>query len=92
MELLFYLVLSPTFKFRVFSVTGQFGSSVASYFLFLRWMYGVNMVLFILTFSLIMLPEVSSDIYFVGQTEKHHSRDHSARKVFDCCLITQCLV
>nr|XP_031533058.1 transmembrane channel-like protein 1 isoform X8 [Vicugna pacos] len=36
---------------------GQFGSSVASYFLFLRWMYGVNMVLFILTFSLIMLPE-----------------------------------
>ncbi|XP_025214668.1 transmembrane channel-like protein 1 [Theropithecus gelada] len=42
---------------KIKAIESQFGSSVASYFLFLRWMYGVNMVLFILTFSLIMLPE-----------------------------------
>lgn len=37
---------------------GHFGSSVASYFIFLRWMYGINLVLFGLTFGLIMVPEV----------------------------------
>ncbi|XP_070287596.1 transmembrane channel-like protein 1 [Myotis yumanensis] len=42
---------------KIKAIESQFGSSVASYFLFMRWMYGVNMVLFILTFSLIMLPE-----------------------------------
>lgn len=37
---------------------GHFGSSVASYFIFLRWMYGMNLVLFSLTFGLIVIPEV----------------------------------
>lgn len=37
---------------------GHFGSSVASYFIFLRWMYGMNMVLFGLTFGLVVIPEV----------------------------------
>ncbi|XP_059192708.1 transmembrane channel-like protein 1 [Centropristis striata] len=35
----------------------HFGSSVASYFIFLRWMYGINMILFCLTFGLVMVPE-----------------------------------
>lgn len=39
-------------------LSGHFGSSVASYFLFLRWMYGINMILFGLTFGLVMVPEV----------------------------------
>jgi len=38
---------------------GHFGSSVASYFIFLRWMYGMNLVLFGLTFGLVVIPEVS---------------------------------
>nr|XP_019592278.1 PREDICTED: transmembrane channel-like protein 1 isoform X2 [Rhinolophus sinicus] len=42
---------------KIKAIESQFGSSVASYFIFMRWMYGVNMVLFILTFSLVMLPE-----------------------------------
>lgn len=37
---------------------GHFGSSVASYFIFLRWMYGMNLVLFGLTFGLVVIPEV----------------------------------
>uniref|UniRef100_A0A3Q3A8J3 Transmembrane channel-like protein n=1 Tax=Kryptolebias marmoratus TaxID=37003 RepID=A0A3Q3A8J3_KRYMA len=36
----------------------HFGSSVASYFIFLRWMYGMNLVLFGLTFGLVVIPEV----------------------------------
>lgn len=39
---------------------GHFGSSVASYFIFLRWMYGINLILFGLTFGLVMMPEVKA--------------------------------
>ena len=38
--------------------SGHFGSSVASYFIFLRWMYGMNLVLFGFTFGLVVIPEV----------------------------------
>ncbi|KAJ8262910.1 hypothetical protein COCON_G00153670 [Conger conger] len=37
---------------------GHFGSSVASYFLFLRWMYGMNLVLFGFMFGLVVIPEL----------------------------------
>ncbi|NWH36425.1 TMC1 protein, partial [Chloropsis hardwickii] len=43
----------------------HFGSSVASYFIFLRWMYGINMILFGLTFGLVMVPEKSNIIIFL---------------------------
>ena len=31
---------------------------MASYFIFLRWMYGMNLVLFGFTFGLVVIPEV----------------------------------
>ncbi|XP_056602393.1 transmembrane channel-like protein 2-A [Triplophysa dalaica] len=43
---------------KIKEVESHFGSSVASYFIFLRWMYGMNMVLFGLTFGLVVIPEV----------------------------------
>ncbi|XP_075895124.1 transmembrane channel-like protein 2-B [Nelusetta ayraudi] len=43
---------------KIKDVESHFGSSVASYFIFLRWMYGLNMVLFGLMFGLVMLPEI----------------------------------
>ncbi|KAM9440523.1 transmembrane channel-like protein 2-A [Clarias gariepinus] len=43
---------------KIKEVESHFGSSVASYFIFLRWMYGMNLVLFSLTFGLIVIPEV----------------------------------
>lgn len=46
------------YKLIFYLLTGHFGSSVASYFIFLRWMYGINMILFGLTFGLVMVPEV----------------------------------
>lgn len=43
---------------KIKEVESHFGSSVASYFIFLRWMYGMNLVLFGFTFGLVVLPEV----------------------------------
>uniref|UniRef100_A0A803SX04 Transmembrane channel-like protein n=1 Tax=Anolis carolinensis TaxID=28377 RepID=A0A803SX04_ANOCA len=42
---------------KIKEIESHFGSSVASYFIFLRWMYGINIILFGLTFGLIMVPE-----------------------------------
>uniref|UniRef100_A0AAR2JSW1 Transmembrane channel-like protein n=1 Tax=Pygocentrus nattereri TaxID=42514 RepID=A0AAR2JSW1_PYGNA len=44
-------------EMKIKEIESHFGSSVASYFLFLRWMYGINMILFSLTFGLVMVPE-----------------------------------
>ncbi|XP_066511631.1 transmembrane channel-like protein 1 [Hoplias malabaricus] len=44
-------------EMKIKEIESHFGSSVASYFLFLRWMYGINMILFGLTFGLVMVPE-----------------------------------
>ncbi|XP_013867502.1 transmembrane channel-like protein 2-B [Austrofundulus limnaeus] len=43
---------------KIKEVESHFGSSVASYFLFLRWMYGLNLILFGFMFGLVVLPEV----------------------------------
>ncbi|KAK7934225.1 hypothetical protein WMY93_005121 [Mugilogobius chulae] len=43
---------------RIKEVESHFGSSVASYFIFLRWMYGLNLVLFGFMFGLVVLPEI----------------------------------
>ncbi|CAL8346981.1 unnamed protein product [Lota lota] len=43
---------------KIKEVESHFGSSVASYFIFLRWLYGLNLVLFGLMFGLVVMPEV----------------------------------
>ncbi|XP_041955801.1 transmembrane channel-like protein 1 [Alosa sapidissima] len=44
-------------EMKIKDIESHFGSSVASYFIFLRWMYGINTILFGLTFGLVMVPE-----------------------------------
>ncbi|KAG8130642.1 hypothetical protein E2320_017243, partial [Naja naja] len=44
-------------EMKIKEIESHFGSSVASYFIFLRWMYGINIVLFGLTFGLVLVPE-----------------------------------
>lgn len=58
------------------SPPGHFGSSVASYFIFLRWMYGVNLVLFGLIFGLVIIPEVRTETFLCLQIvlRLHYSR------------------
>ncbi|XP_023658975.2 transmembrane channel-like protein 2-B [Paramormyrops kingsleyae] len=43
---------------RIKEVESHFGASVGSYFIFLRWLYGMNLMLFVLVFGLVVLPEV----------------------------------
>uniref|UniRef100_A0A4W3IRV3 Transmembrane channel-like protein n=1 Tax=Callorhinchus milii TaxID=7868 RepID=A0A4W3IRV3_CALMI len=45
-------------EMKIKEIESHFGSSVASYFIFLRWLYGINVVLFSLTFGLVVIPEV----------------------------------
>ncbi|XP_072373738.1 transmembrane channel-like protein 2-B [Scyliorhinus torazame] len=45
-------------EMKIKEIESHFGSSVASYFIFLRWLYGMNLVLFSLTFGLVVIPEV----------------------------------
>uniref|UniRef100_H3A3S0 Transmembrane channel-like protein n=1 Tax=Latimeria chalumnae TaxID=7897 RepID=H3A3S0_LATCH len=45
-------------EMKIKEVESHFGSSVASYFIFLRWMYGLNLVIFGLTFGLVVIPEL----------------------------------
>ncbi|XP_069481914.1 transmembrane channel-like protein 2-A [Ambystoma mexicanum] len=45
-------------EMKIKEVESHFGSSVASYFIFLRWLYGVNMVLLGLMFGLVVIPEL----------------------------------
>lgn len=42
----------------LFICAGHFGSGVASYFIFLRWLFGINIVLTIMTGAFVVLPEV----------------------------------
>lgn len=58
---------TDTFHWATSSLPGHFGSSVASYFIFLRWMYGVNLVLFGLIFGLVIIPEVRTDSHVLRQ-------------------------
>ncbi|XP_055489059.1 transmembrane channel-like protein 2-B [Leucoraja erinacea] len=45
-------------EMKIKEIESHFGSSVASYFIFLRWLYGMNLVLFGLTFGLVVVPEM----------------------------------
>lgn len=53
--------LTPHLSLFPFS-WGHFGSGVASYFIFLRWLFGINIVLTIMTGAFIILPEVSREL------------------------------
>ncbi|KAM5291448.1 transmembrane channel-like protein 3 [Glossophaga mutica] len=43
---------------RIKKIESHFGSGVASYFIFLRWLFGVNTVLAIMTGAFIVVPEL----------------------------------
>ena len=63
------------FKYRIAEITyslelwrsllkkieGHFGTGVTSYFLFLKWIFLINIPIFILTFSFIVIPQILYD-------------------------------
>ncbi|XP_061102863.1 transmembrane channel-like protein 3 [Conger conger] len=52
------VVLFIPWEMRIKKIESHFGSGVASYFIFLRWLFGINIVLTIMTGSFIVLPEL----------------------------------
>ncbi|KAG7220820.1 hypothetical protein INR49_017787, partial [Caranx melampygus] len=51
------MVLFIPWEVRIKKIESHFGSGVASYFIFLRWLFGINIVLTIMTGAFIVLPE-----------------------------------
>ncbi|XP_026153713.1 transmembrane channel-like protein 2-A [Mastacembelus armatus] len=75
---------------KIKEVESHFGSSVASYFIFLRWMYGMNLVLFGFTFGLVVIPEVLMGLPYgsisrktVPRAEEATAQDYSVLMDFN---------
>ncbi|XP_061624568.1 transmembrane channel-like protein 2-B [Phyllopteryx taeniolatus] len=64
---------------KIKEVESHFGSSVASYFIFLRWMYGLNLVLFGFMFGLVVLPEILTGLPYGSIPRKTVPREEQAK-------------
>ncbi|XP_056425791.1 transmembrane channel-like protein 3 [Hyla sarda] len=53
-----FVVLFIPWEMRIKKIESHFGSGVASYFIFLRWLFGINIVLTIMTGAFVVLPEI----------------------------------
>ncbi|CAK6442389.1 unnamed protein product [Pipistrellus nathusii] len=53
-----FAVLFIPWETRIKKIESHFGSGVASYFIFLRWLFGVNVVLAVMTGAFIVAPEL----------------------------------
>ncbi|KAI4562840.1 hypothetical protein MJT46_019850 [Ovis ammon polii x Ovis aries] len=83
-------------EMKIKDIESHFGSSVASYFIFLRWMYGVNLVLFGLIFGLVIIPEVLMGMPYgsiprktVPRAEEEKAMDFSGLMTVTLSSLTQ---
>ncbi|KAK2107855.1 Transmembrane channel-like protein 3 [Saguinus oedipus] len=53
-----FVVTFIPWEMRIKKIESHFGSGVASYFIFLRWLFGINIVLTIMTGAFIVIPEL----------------------------------
>uniref|UniRef100_A0A8C8XIA3 Transmembrane channel-like protein n=1 Tax=Panthera leo TaxID=9689 RepID=A0A8C8XIA3_PANLE len=53
-----FMVTFIPWEMRIKKIESHFGSGVASYFIFLRWLFGINIVLTIMTGAFIVIPEL----------------------------------
>ncbi|KAJ8286337.1 hypothetical protein GJAV_G00037340 [Gymnothorax javanicus] len=81
---------------KIKEVESHFGSSVASYFIFLRWMYGMNLVLFGFTFGLVVIPEVLMGLPYgsiprktVPRAEQANAMDYSVLMDFNESIVDE---
>uniref|UniRef100_A0AAR2J9B4 Transmembrane channel-like protein n=1 Tax=Pygocentrus nattereri TaxID=42514 RepID=A0AAR2J9B4_PYGNA len=72
------LVLFIPWEVRIKKIESHFGSGVASYFIFLRWLFGINIVLTIMTGAFIVLPELLAGAPFGTTRSKTIPRDQIA--------------
>ncbi|XP_051574405.1 transmembrane channel-like protein 3 [Myxocyprinus asiaticus] len=70
------VVLFIPWEMRIKKIESHFGSGVASYFIFLRWLFGINIVLTVMTGAFIVLPELLAGAPFGTTRSKTIPKDH----------------
>ncbi|XP_069481239.1 transmembrane channel-like protein 3 [Ambystoma mexicanum] len=65
-----FLVIFIPWEMRIKKIESHFGSGVASYFIFLRWLFGINIVLTIMTGAFVVLPELLAGAPFGSTVSK----------------------
>lgn len=58
-------------------IEGNFGTGVSSYFLFLKWIFLLNIPVFILTFGFVVLPQILFRYHPPGTTPVDNSTTHN---------------
>ncbi|XP_026072041.1 transmembrane channel-like protein 3 [Carassius auratus] len=70
------VVLFIPWEMRIKKIESHFGSGVASYFIFLRWLFGINIVLTVMTGAFIVLPELLAGAPFGTTRSKTIPKEH----------------
>uniref|UniRef100_A0A6I8RTN3 Transmembrane channel-like protein n=1 Tax=Xenopus tropicalis TaxID=8364 RepID=A0A6I8RTN3_XENTR len=65
-----FAVLFIPWEMRIKKIESHFGSGVASYFIFLRWLFGINIVLTIMTGAFVVIPEILAGAPFGSTVNK----------------------
>uniref|UniRef100_A0A8C7JYY8 Transmembrane channel-like protein n=1 Tax=Oncorhynchus kisutch TaxID=8019 RepID=A0A8C7JYY8_ONCKI len=72
------VVLFIPWEMRIKKIESHFGSGVASYFIFLRWLFGINIVLTVMTGAFIVIPELLAGEPFGTTRSKTIPKEHLA--------------
>lgn len=62
-ELYNFLALLIPWEIRIKEIESRFGSVVASYFIFLRWLFWVNLVIASVFALFVIVPEVKKEFH-----------------------------
>ncbi|KFQ67793.1 Transmembrane channel-like 3, partial [Phaethon lepturus] len=83
-----FVVIFIPWEMRIKKIESHFGSGVASYFIFLRWLFGINIVLTIMTGAFVVLPELLAGAPFGSTVSKTIPKEHiaSAQDLDTICL------
>ncbi|XP_058915133.1 transmembrane channel-like protein 3 [Kogia breviceps] len=73
-----FVVIFIPWEMRIKKIESHFGSGVASYFIFLRWLFGINIVLTIMTGAFIVIPELIAGQPFGSTASKTIPEEHIA--------------
>ncbi|XP_057580360.1 transmembrane channel-like protein 3 [Hippopotamus amphibius kiboko] len=73
-----FVVIFIPWEMRIKKIESHFGSGVASYFIFLRWLFGINIVLTIMTGAFIVIPELIAGQPFGSTVSKSIPKEHMA--------------
>ncbi|XP_066096481.1 transmembrane channel-like protein 3 [Saccopteryx bilineata] len=73
-----FVVLFVPWEMRIKKIESHFGSGVASYFIFLRWLFGINIVLTVMTGAFIVIPELIAGQPFGSTASKSIPKVHEA--------------